>query len=66
YLLKMLPRGTHDYQRFITPAELDGWARSAGLVAEDFTGLTYNPLSRQYHLGRDIGVNYMATYRRDE
>lgn len=66
YLLKMLPRGTHDYQRFITPAELDGWARGAGLVAEDFTGLSYNPLSKQYSLGRDIDVNYLATYRREE
>lgn len=65
YLLGMLPRGTHDYSRFITPAELDRWARAADLVAEDFTGLSYNPLTRQYALGDDIDVNYLACYRRD-
>lgn len=65
YLLGMLPRGTHDFSRFITPAELDGWARAADLVAENFTGISYNPLTRQYSVGDDIDVNYMACYRRD-
>ncbi|MFO8155811.1 MAG: bifunctional 2-polyprenyl-6-hydroxyphenol methylase/3-demethylubiquinol 3-O-methyltransferase UbiG [Thiohalospira sp.] len=64
YLLGMLPRGTHDYSRFITPAELDRWARAADLVAEDFSGISYNPLSRQYRVGDDLDVNYMACYRR--
>jgi 2-polyprenyl-6-hydroxyphenyl methylase/3-demethylubiquinone-9 3-methyltransferase len=64
YMLGLLPRGTHDYRKFITPAELDGWARSAGLECNDLTGLTYNPLSRRYRLGRDIDVNYMGHFLR--
>ncbi len=60
YLLKMLPRGTHDYSKFITPAELEGWARQAGLQVHDITGMTYNPLTRRYSLGRDVDVNYLV------
>ncbi|HHS83948.1 MAG TPA: bifunctional 2-polyprenyl-6-hydroxyphenol methylase/3-demethylubiquinol 3-O-methyltransferase UbiG [Gammaproteobacteria bacterium] len=62
YLLHLLPRGTHEYSKFITPAELDGWARSTGLSARDITGMSYNPLTRQYSLGSDIDVNYLAHY----
>ncbi|MEW6353822.1 MAG: bifunctional 2-polyprenyl-6-hydroxyphenol methylase/3-demethylubiquinol 3-O-methyltransferase UbiG [Pseudomonadota bacterium] len=60
YLLHMLPRGTHDYRKFIRPAELDAWARRAGLVTKELTGLTYHPLTRAYSLSRDVSVNYLA------
>ena len=61
YLLQLLPKGTHDYAKFIRPSELDAWARTAGLEIQDLTGLSYNPLTRSYSLGRDIDVNYLAT-----
>lgn len=62
YVLKMLPKGTHDYARFIKPSELSRWNRIAGLTPETLTGLTYNPLSKTYSLGQDTSVNYlMAT-----
>ena len=66
YLLHLLPKGTHDYQRFIRPSELTGWARGAGLLPRDLTGMTYNPLTRQFSLTRDVGVNYLAHFRRPE
>ena len=59
YLLKMLPKGTHDYAKFIRPSELSHWLRDAGLELIDITGMSYNPLTRQYKLGRDIDVNYL-------
>ena len=65
YLLRMLPRGTHDYRKLIRPSELDDWARQAGLTLEDLTGMTYNPLTRHYSLGRDVDVNYLTCYRRE-
>ncbi len=64
YVLQMLPRGTHEYARFIRPSELAAHCRAAGLEMADLTGMTYNPLSRIYALGRDVDVNYiMATHR---
>ena len=60
YLLKMLPKGTHDYGKFIRPSEMESWARHAGLSFKDLTGMSYNPFSRKYSLGRDIDVNYIA------
>ncbi|HHM04993.1 MAG TPA: bifunctional 2-polyprenyl-6-hydroxyphenol methylase/3-demethylubiquinol 3-O-methyltransferase UbiG [Gammaproteobacteria bacterium] len=60
YLLKLLPKGTHDYAKFIRPAELARWLRAAGLELDDLTGLHYNPLTRRYRLGGDIDVNYLA------
>ncbi|NIR61065.1 MAG: bifunctional 2-polyprenyl-6-hydroxyphenol methylase/3-demethylubiquinol 3-O-methyltransferase UbiG, partial [Gammaproteobacteria bacterium] len=60
YLLDLIPRGTHDYARFIRPSELAGWARGAGLMTVDLTGLLYNPLTRTYRLGADVDVNYLA------
>ncbi|MEO5573562.1 MAG: bifunctional 2-polyprenyl-6-hydroxyphenol methylase/3-demethylubiquinol 3-O-methyltransferase UbiG [Gammaproteobacteria bacterium] len=60
YLLKLLPKGTHDYAKFIRPAELESWSREAGLSLRDLTGMTYNPLTREYSLGRDVDVNYLA------
>jgi len=66
YVLGMLPRGTHDYARFIRPSELDAWARAAGLTTTDITGMTYNPLTGVYRLDKgDVDVNYLMTCRRD-
>lgn len=64
YLLRMLPKGTHDYRKFIRPSELDGWARAADLELRDISGMTYNPLTSTYSLGRDVDVNYLTAYRR--
>jgi len=63
YVLNMLPKGTHEYARFIRPSELDEWARYAGLEIRHISGLSYNPLTRHYHLGRDVDVNYMTHYQ---
>jgi 2-polyprenyl-6-hydroxyphenyl methylase / 3-demethylubiquinone-9 3-methyltransferase len=61
YVLKLLPAGTHEYSKFIKPSELAAWIRAAGLSLEGMTGLTYNPLSKQYRLHpRDVSVNYMV------
>ncbi len=61
YLLKLLPKGTHDYEKFIRPSELDEWIRHAGLTSKAMTGLVYNPFTRIYKLDqRDIDVNYMV------
>lgn len=66
YILKMLPRGTHDYAKFITPAELARMSRTAGLEIGPLIGLTYNPLTKIYKLEPDTSVNYwMATQRVD-
>jgi 2-polyprenyl-6-hydroxyphenyl methylase/3-demethylubiquinone-9 3-methyltransferase len=64
YLLRMLPRGTHDYARFIRPSELAAFARAAALDPVSFTGLGYNPINRTYSLGPDVDVNYLAAFRR--
>ena len=58
YLLQMLPKGTHDYARFIKPSELSRWCRDAGLAPLELKGMTYNPLTNQYRLGEDCDVNY--------
>lgn len=61
HILRLLPAGTHEYDKFIKPSELAGWIRDAGLVLEDMTGLTYNPITRTYRLNpRDVSVNYMV------
>jgi 2-polyprenyl-6-hydroxyphenyl methylase/3-demethylubiquinone-9 3-methyltransferase len=64
YVLRMLPRGTHEYARFIRPSELAAHCRAAGLALDDLTGMTYNPLTKTYALGRDVDVNYIAAGRR--
>jgi 2-polyprenyl-6-hydroxyphenyl methylase/3-demethylubiquinone-9 3-methyltransferase len=64
YVLRMLPRGTHDYRKFIRPSELAQWARQAGFVMGELTGMTYNPLTRVYSLGRDVDVNYLVHLRK--
>jgi len=64
YLLRLLPRGTHDYSKFIRPSEMDAWAREAGLQLVDLTGMSYNPLTQEYKLGSDVSVNYLACFRK--
>ena len=64
YVMKMLPKGTHDYQRFIRPSELAAWARQAGLSVEDITGMQYHVLTQKFHLGRDVKVNYLMHCRK--
>jgi 2-polyprenyl-6-hydroxyphenyl methylase/3-demethylubiquinone-9 3-methyltransferase len=65
YILNLLPKGTHDYTRFIKPSELSRWSRDAGLRPEELIGLTYNPLTRQYRLASDCDVNYLLRCSRD-
>jgi 2-polyprenyl-6-hydroxyphenyl methylase/3-demethylubiquinone-9 3-methyltransferase len=64
YVLGLLPKGTHDYAKFIKPSELARWSRDAGLAVEHLVGMTYNPLTQVYALGRDTGVNYIVHARR--
>lgn len=64
YFLKLLPRGTHDYKKFIRPSELATAARQANLVLQKFQGIYYNPLTQYYALGKDIRVNYLAAFRK--
>ena len=64
YMLKLLPKGTHEFKRFLRPSELSGFARQGGLDTLDLTGMSYNPLSKQYKLGRDIDVNYLMACRK--
>ncbi len=66
YLLRMLPRGTHDYRKFIRPSELARWARHTGLELVDMTGVTYNPLTQSFRLSEDTSVNYIAHFQRNE
>jgi len=61
YILGLLPKGTHEYSKFIRPSELAGWIRDAGLQITHMTGLVYNPLTKRYRLNdRDVSVNYMV------
>ena len=64
YVLKLLPRGTHDWAKFVRPSELAGFARRAGLEAPTFAGLRYNPLTRAFSIERDTDVNYLAAFRK--
>ena len=67
YLLGLLPRGTHDYARFIRPSELDNWVRAARLQPNDMTGMLYNPLFQRYQLVRgDVDVNYLLSCIKEE
>jgi len=65
YLLKLLPRGTHDYAKFIKPSELARFCRDAGLAVEEVVGMSYDPLSKIYSLGDDTDVNYIVRARRN-
>lgn len=66
YLMKMLPKGTHEYAKFIRPSELEYAARNAGLNLKDISGLTYNPFFQHYKLSKDIDVNYLMHFCREE
>ena len=65
YVLNMLPRGTHDYAKFLKPSELSQYCRNANLNVSDLTGMSYNPINKIYSLGHDTSVNYMIACRRD-
>jgi 2-polyprenyl-6-hydroxyphenyl methylase / 3-demethylubiquinone-9 3-methyltransferase len=64
YILNMLPRGTHDYEKFIKPSELASWARPAGLLLQHQIGMSYNPITQIYSLGDDVSVNYLMHFVR--
>jgi 2-polyprenyl-6-hydroxyphenyl methylase/3-demethylubiquinone-9 3-methyltransferase len=64
YLLNLIPRGTHEYERLIRPSQLDRWARAAGLSMRELAGLEFNPLTSSCHLSRDPSVNYLAHLER--
>lgn len=65
YLLKLLPKGTHEYTKFICPAELIEWARAAGLNVKSIKGMTYNPILKRYSLNTDVSVNYLIHLQRN-
>lgn len=64
YILQLLPKGTHDFKRFLKPSELGNFARASELELIDISGMTYNPLRKKYKLGKDIDVNYLMACRR--
>ncbi len=64
YVLRLLPKGTHEYEKFIKPSELDGWARDAGLDVVTTTGMHYNPITDKYWLAPNMSVNYLMHYQR--
>jgi 2-polyprenyl-6-hydroxyphenyl methylase/3-demethylubiquinone-9 3-methyltransferase len=63
-VLNLLPKGTHEYARFIRPSELAQWCRDAGLAVSTTRGMEYNPLTRRYRLSDDTGVNYLLACRK--
>ena len=60
YVLQLLPKGTHDYAKFIRPSELAAWAEQSDLTVKNFTGMGYNPLTKHYYLSHDVSVNYLV------
>jgi 2-polyprenyl-6-hydroxyphenyl methylase / 3-demethylubiquinone-9 3-methyltransferase len=64
YILKLLPKGTHDYAKFIKPSELAHWARTSALTVQEFKGMEYNPLTQRYWLSADTSVNYLLACRK--
>ncbi|MDH3338359.1 MAG: bifunctional 2-polyprenyl-6-hydroxyphenol methylase/3-demethylubiquinol 3-O-methyltransferase UbiG [Gammaproteobacteria bacterium] len=66
YVLRLLPAGTHEYQKFIRPSELESWSRKAGLQLQSSVGLRYNPFTQKYSLGSNVDVNYLMYFRRPE
>jgi 2-polyprenyl-6-hydroxyphenyl methylase / 3-demethylubiquinone-9 3-methyltransferase len=63
YIMKMLPKGTHDYNKFIKPSELARAVRDSGMEVQDVSGMSYHPITRQYSLSRDVDVNYLMSCR---
>jgi 2-polyprenyl-6-hydroxyphenyl methylase/3-demethylubiquinone-9 3-methyltransferase len=66
HVLKMVPKGTHEYKTFIKPSELSQTARQAGLELQGMVGIEYNPFNKRFRLGKDIDVNYIAAFKRPE
>jgi 2-polyprenyl-6-hydroxyphenyl methylase/3-demethylubiquinone-9 3-methyltransferase len=64
YVLNLLPKGTHNYEKFIRPSEIDSWARTCDLSVSSMIGMTYNPITKKYKLGDDVSVNYMSHYKK--
>jgi 2-polyprenyl-6-hydroxyphenyl methylase/3-demethylubiquinone-9 3-methyltransferase len=63
-VLNLLPKGTHEYDKFIRPSELEQWARAAGLALQASIGMHYNPLTKKYSLGSNLDVNYLMHFQR--
>jgi len=63
-VLRLLPKGTHEYEKFIRPSELERWARDAGLELTESIGMHYNPFTKDYSLGHGLDVNYLMYFRR--
>jgi len=66
YVLRLLPKGTHEYRKFLKPSELSTWSREAGLYVSEITGMSYNPLTQKYTLGFDVDVNYLMYCQKPE
>lgn len=66
YVARLLPRGTHDYKRFIRPSEMAGWCRAAALELRDLTGVRFKPLTRSFTLGGPVDINYLAHFQRGD
>jgi|TARA_Y100000758_G_C16049494_1_gene421077 2-polyprenyl-6-hydroxyphenyl methylase/3-demethylubiquinone-9 3-methyltransferase len=64
YVLNLLPKGTHHYEKFIRPSEIDGWARTYNLSVSSMIGMSYNPITKKYKLGDDVSVNFIAHYQK--
>lgn len=64
YVLKLLPKGTHEYNKFIKPSEMDRYARMADIELKHLTGIHYNPFTKHFHLGKGLDVNYIACYQK--
>ena len=63
YVLKLLPHGTHEYEKFIKPSELESWARKSGLTLKDSIGMQYNPITKKYSLENNLDVNYLMYFK---
>ena len=64
YVLNLLPKGTHHYEKFIRPSEIDGWARTYNLSVSSMIGMSYNPITKKYKLSDDVSVNFIAHYQK--
>ena len=65
YVLNLLPKGTHNYEKFIRPSEIDRWARRNNLSINSMIGVTYNPITKRYKLEKDVSVNYLTHYQKN-
>jgi 2-polyprenyl-6-hydroxyphenyl methylase/3-demethylubiquinone-9 3-methyltransferase len=64
YILNLVPKGTHEFKRFLKPSEIAHSARQSSLCLKDISGMSYNPLSKVYSLGKDVDVNYLMACQR--